>query len=62
MTKRRKPYAPNFSTEEPDTEGQLEELRKAQQIRELKSSIILIVVCAILSFAAGVAWRFMQMQ
>ena len=53
--------APIFSTDDPtDNDDQLEALMKAQQQRELKNAVILVVVCAILSFAAGVAWRLIQ--
>ena len=47
--------------EEPvDIQSQLTELEKTQQAREFKSATILIIACAILSFAAGVAYRILS--
>jgi hypothetical protein len=52
---------PVFVSEDPvDNQDQLENLQKAQKMRELKSALIMIVVCGILAFAAGVAWRLMR--
>lgn len=52
-----------FNTEEAsDNESQLKALQKAQEAREIRSATILIIVCAILSFAAGVAFRLMSEQ
>jgi len=42
-----------------DNDSQLTALKKAQEMRELKSSIALVTVFGILSFGAGVAVRLM---
>ena len=38
----------------------LEDLKRAHRMRELRNATVLIVFLALLSFAAGVAWRLMK--
>jgi len=53
--------ASKFNTDDApiDNERQLRSLQKAQEAREIKSATILIIACAILAFAAGVAVRLL---
>lgn len=44
----------------PDNSEQLARMLKAQELRDLKIAAIMIAICGILSFFAGVAWRLMQ--
>ena len=47
--------------EELERKRELAEMKRAEEARELRSTITLIVICALLAFAFGVAWRLFKL-
>ncbi len=43
-----------------ESDREAEDLKRAHQMRELRNATVLIVFLALLSFAAGIAWRLLK--